>query len=325
MVVESSFRNWLSQRPRYLDFRWSLREGLLRSLRRSRIQRRILSTPPVHTASEGPLEIRVLTWRRDWVNLIWALKSFYYFSGVNYPLFIHDGGLLRANIQGLLRHFPDAHFVSAGEADRCVSEQFRKQGLERCLAYRALNVPSRKVFDFFAMSRADCVLIVDSDIVFFRKPVELCIEPSMVTKNLYHIDQQYAYALTANEIQAGFGITPVERIAAGLGLVKRESIDFDAIEHWLAHPKLFQDRWVGEQTLHALCATQYGVDFLPDTYRVSTDRGLAPELVCKHYPGFFRPLLYEEGMVHLVRVGFLGALKKRHIMSEPKYRDAQAC
>jgi hypothetical protein len=296
-----------------MDFRWNLREGLLRSARRSRIQRRILCTPPLHTASEGPIEIRVLTWRRDWINLIWALKSFYHFAEVDYPLSIHDGGLLPANIRGLLRHFPDAHFVSAGEADACVSQKFLQQRLERCLAYRAHNMATRKVFDFFSLSTADYILIVDSDIVFFRRPVELCVEPDLVRKNLYHIDQQYAYAMTAEELQTSFGITPVNRISSGLGLVKRESIDFEAIELWLAHPKLFADRWVGEQTLHALCSTVYGVEFLPDTYRVSTHRGLAPELVCKHYPGFFRPLLYEEGMVHLTRSGFLQALTNRAV------------
>lgn len=308
MPAKASVRDWLSRRPAYLDFRWNLREGLLRSVRRSRIQRRILHTLPLHTAAQGPIEIRVLTWRRDWINLIWALKSFYYFAGVDYPLFIHDGGLLPANVRGLLQHFPDAHFVSAREADTYVRRQFYKQRLQRCLAYRKRNVPSRKLFDFFSMSTADCILIIDSDIVFFQKPVELCVEPSSIRKNLYHIDQQYAYALTPEELQSSFGITPVSRIACGLGLVKRESINFDAIERWLTHPKLFADSWLGEQTLHALSSTVYGVDFLPDTYRVSTHRGLSPELVCKHYPGFFRPLLYEEGMSHLTRVGFLRAL-----------------
>jgi hypothetical protein len=310
MAEVANLRGWLSRQPKYLDLRWNLREGLLRALRRSRIQRRILNTPPLSTASDGPIEIRVLTWRRDWINLVWALKSFYFFSGVDYPLFIHDGGLLPENVRGLRRHFPKAHIVSAAEADVEVSERFRKQGLSRCLAYRSHNVPSRKLFDFFSMSQAECILIIDSDIVFFQKPVQLCASPDKIRKNIFHKDQQYGYALTVEEMESSFGINPVCRIACGLGIVKRESIKFADIERWLANPKLFDDAWLGEQTLHALCSTVYGVEFLPDTYRVSTESGLSPELVCKHYPGFFRPLLYEEGMSHLIQTGFLDNLRR---------------
>jgi hypothetical protein len=102
---------------------------------------------------------------------------------------------------------------------------------------------------------------------------------------------------------------PHPYVNSGLFLVRRESIDFEAIELWLENPKLFADTWVSEQTLHALCSTAYGVGLLPDSYLVSTRPGLTEKLVCKHYPGFFRPLLYEEGMTHLIRTGFLKALR----------------
>ena len=64
-----------------------------------------------------------------------------------------------------------------------------------------------------------------------------------------------------------------------------------------------------EQTLHALCSTVYGIELLPDTYCVATTPGLKPDLVCKHYPGFFRYYLYAEGMKHLLDIGFLENLR----------------
>jgi len=36
---------------------------------------------------------------------------------------------------------------------------------------------------------------------------------------------------------------------------------------------------------------------------------LKPDLVCKHYPGFFRYYLYAEGMKHLLDIGFLENLR----------------
>jgi hypothetical protein len=101
-------------------------------------------------------------------------------------------------------------------------------------------------------------------------------------------------------------------------LIRRESIDFGAIESWLLHPKLFADPWVTEQTLHALCGAAHGVEFLPDSYLVSTKAGLPPGLVCKHYPSFFRVWLYREGMRHLIETGFLRALRTRRAAGEVK-------
>ena len=77
------------------------------------------------------MEVRVLTWRRDWINLIWALKSFYYYARVDFPLYIHDGGLVRGQAEQLLHHFPDAVLVSEGEADALVETALRQRSLLR--------------------------------------------------------------------------------------------------------------------------------------------------------------------------------------------------
>ena len=308
----SSLRSYLRRQPLWLELREVQREGFGRAWRRARYQRRILDTPPLRTGREGPAEVRVLTWRRDWVNLLWALKSFYHFAGVDYPLYIHDGGLLPGQAERLRAHFPDATLVPAAEADARIAELFEGRGLERCLAYRRRNPSTRKLFDFFAFSRADDLVCIDSDIVFFRRPELLLVPPEGVPRNRYNEDCAYWYSMDLDELEAAFGLRPPPRINSGLALIRRASIDFDRIEGWLAHPKLFADPWVTEQTLHALCATAYGVELLPpDTYRVDTEPGLTPAMVCKHYPGFFRTLLYTEGMAHLIATGFLDALRDR--------------
>ncbi|MGA7870705.1 MAG: hypothetical protein WCA22_07380 [Candidatus Binatus sp.] len=308
MPALSALRTWVGRQPLYLDARWTWREGLRPAWRRVRIQRQILKTPPVRTARRGPVEVRVLTWWRDWVNIVWALKSFYHFAGVDYPLYIHDGGLRPANLDALQQHFPDCHLVLEQESNARVSELLSARGLERCQSYRLRNVATRKLLDYFLLSDADCIISVDSDIVFFRRPTELCVPADQLRKNYYNRDENYWYSLTPQECESELGVVPQPYVNSGLFLVRRESIDFESIERWLKNPKLFADAWVSEQTLHALCSSAYGVGLLPDSYLVSTRPGLKDDLVCKHYPGFFRPLLYEEGMAHLIRTGFLKAL-----------------
>ncbi|MGO9449524.1 MAG: hypothetical protein ACLQDV_00545 [Candidatus Binataceae bacterium] len=313
--------DWLRNQPLYLDLRWSMSEGLLRAWRRRRIQRQILNTPPVRTARTGSVEVRALTWRRDCVDLIWALKSFYLFSRVDYPLYIHDGGLARGQGEFLSKHFPDATVVLANDAEREVTAELLRRGLNRCLEYRGLNVTTRKLFDFFLLSKADYIVSIDSDIVFFRRPELLCVPPEGHRENRYNKDEGYWYSMKLDELEASFGIRPIEYINSGLSVVLRQSIDFDAIERWLQHPKLFADRWVTEQTLHALCSAVNGeAMLLPESYKVSVKPGLTPDIVCKHYPGFFRPLHYEEGMSHLLETGFLDALRSART-SPPRTRS----
>lgn len=300
----------LRNQPRYLDFRWSTQEGLRHAWLRRRAQRKILSTPPVETPRSGPVEVRVLTWRRDCLDLIWALKSFYFFSGFEYPLYIHDGGLGPKQADLLRQHFPCATLIDAEQADREVTAILVERRLTQCLEYRRVNITTRKLFDFFLLSGARYLVSIDSDIVFFAKPDLLSVPSNGLEKNRYNKDAGYWYSMSLDELEACFGIRPPERINSGLSLIYRDSINFDRIEQWLANPRLRADRWVTEQTLHALSSTLYGVELLPDTYCVSTQPGLSPGIVCKHYTGFFRHLHYEEGMQHLIDTGFLDQLKR---------------
>jgi hypothetical protein len=86
-------------------------------------------------------------------------------------------------------------------------------------------------------------------------------------------------------------------------------MDFTKMDEWLKNTKMFENKWVTEQTLHALASTIYGVELLPETYCVSTTPGIKPDFVCKHYPGFFKTLLYEEGMAYLINNKFLESLQ----------------
>jgi hypothetical protein len=304
-LVRRALRGWLP----WLQFQELRREGFAAAWTRFPLQRPILSTPPIRTATTGPVELRVLTWRRDWVNLVWALKTYYHFAGVDYPLVIHDGGLLRWQADALRRHFPDARLVPAADADARFPVELRYRGLARSADYRSANVSTRKLFDFYLDSTADYVLTIDSDIVFFQRPDLLICPPGGWGRNWYNRDVGYWYSMSLDELEAAFGVRPPRYLNSGLAVVRRESIDYGAIEKYLAYPKLLADRWVTEQTLHALCSTVYGFEFLPDTYRVGGS-GLTPDLVCKHYPGEYRPLLYTEGMRHLLNAGVIAALNR---------------
>src|SRR5438093_311156 len=217
-------RCWLRKQRRWLEFQEANREGWLRAWKRRRIQHRILNTPPIATASTGPVEVRVLTWRRDWINLIWALKSFYHFAEVDYPLYIHDGGLAPGQAAQLQKHFPQATVITTSAADDQVAVELQRRGLTRCLAYRQRNISTRKLFDFYLLSKADFVISIDSDIVFFRRPHVLLPTETLRT-NHYNRDCAYWYSMSLDELEINFGIRPPPHVNSGLALVRRESMN----------------------------------------------------------------------------------------------------
>jgi len=71
-----------------------------------------------------------------------------------------------------------------------------------------------------------------------------------------------------------------------------------------------------EQTLQALYAGANGVRFLSDVYCLSSIPGLTTAdgrgLIAKHYVSHPRPLMYREGIPHVLRSGLLENLRCRH-------------
>lgn len=298
-------RNALRRSPSWLRLRELQQEGFVQAWRRWQVQKQILRTTPILTEPTGEVEVRVLTWRRDWVNQIWALKSFYHFSDLRLPLFIHDGGLSECQRCRLMDHFPNATLIGSDQADTFVTQELTRRGLNRCASYRRVNPASRKLFDYAIYSRGRRIIGIDSDIVFFARPDELLRDDGV---SRFNCDMQYAYSLESTELDKLCGRAVPPYINSGLFAIDLGSIDLSAVEAWLGNEVLYSNRWVTEQTLHAMLAARGRVELLPASYRVDTKAGLPPGIVCKHYPGFERPLLYTEGMPQVKELGVLAEL-----------------
>jgi hypothetical protein len=284
-------------------FRVKYGRGLRVAWYRDVIRPRILHTPPVEGLDDRRCEIHVLTSQQDWLNLIWALKSFYAASGRKYELCIHDDGSLESPArEQLLRHFPDARLIDRPTADSEVLPTLEK--FPRCRAFRTTNQLAPKLFDFRHFLRADRMLLLDSDVLFFESPTELLrrIEDPTYRRNSVNTDVQSGY--TVDPIAAGqrFGMSIPERFNSGLGVIHGDSLRLEWIEEFLDFPGILGHFWRIEQTLFALCSARYGVELLPAEYRVSLDRGVEG-CVAKHYVGAVRHLMYGEGIRKLTREG----------------------
>jgi hypothetical protein len=316
-MVPQQLSRYLRRSSTWVAFRQLQYEGAWRAHRRWRLWSRILDTPPVITDPVGrtPIEVHVLCYQRDYLCALWALKSFYHFARVTYPVVIHLQGDFPHRATARLRHhFPVARVLPQREADGIMEPWLRTRGLERVRAARQRTPFMLKLTDFPVCSESTHLLALDSDVVFFRFPEELLIAagtPTSVT--LFQRDPESTYNISEERALFDLGIRLAPRVNTGITVFPRDSLDLARCEEYLCHPDVARPTGWIEQTLHALCASERGrVAFLPDTYLISLEAGVALEsLVARHYAGPSRPLLTSEGMQELVRTGFLDQLNAR--------------
>ena len=293
-----------------LKLRQKYQYGLGTAYFRDTVRLRILDTQPIAHTTDRTCEIHVLTYEKDWLNLIWALKTFYHYSDRRYALCIHDDGTLTADHRATLQHhFPDARIIDRPSADTKVLAEL--QIYPRCLEFRKTNHLSPKVFDFASYLESDRMLLLDSDILFFAEPTELLrrIEDPEYSLNTVNGDVSSAYTVDPQVVKDKLSFEMIDRFNSGMGLIHQRSIRLDWIEEFLKLPDILGHFWRIEQTLYALFSSRFGAELLPPAYDVHLDGGIN-DSPSRHYVGKIRHLMYDEGIRQLVRQNFLKTLSR---------------
>ena len=294
-----------------LKFRQTFEHGFRTTYYRDIVRPKILNTLPIVANDASCCEIHVLTSAQDWLNLIWGLKSLYYYSQRSYALCIHADTSLSQEHQAILQaHFPEAHIIDRSQADAEVLDWLAPY--PRCQEFRRNNHLAPKVFDFLYYLQSDRLFLFDSDILFFREPTHLlrCLENPNYTLNTVNRDVSSAYTVDPEKVREIFQFNLISQFNSGLGLIHKASLKLEWLEEFLALPAIVGHFWRIEQTLFALCSSRFGVELLPAEYDVRLDRGLG-NCPSRHYVGCIRPLLYREGIAMLVQQKFLNPLSSK--------------
>jgi hypothetical protein len=206
-------------------------------------------------------------------------------------------------------HLPDARIILQDEADPRV-RQVLDARFPRLTEARRQSPFMMKLIDPAVLAGAERIIILDSDVLFFRDPRELRahVEQAPADAWLFQRDPVSTYNITEDVAASALGIRIPERVNSGIAVVPRSLIDFGLCERLLEHPDVRRPSGWIEQTLYALCAGARGrVDYLSSLYVVSLDRGIDYDAVtARHYAGPSRPLLTEEGMPYALVQGCIG-------------------
>jgi len=247
---------------------------------------------------EMPISVHMLVSSKTWKMGLMAAYSFEYFSGRRWPFLIHDDGTLDEAIQKQIREgFPGCRIVTRAEAEALESE--RLKNYPACRRNRSTFNLSLKFFDLPAFAPHPRFIVLDSDLLFYKRPDEILKwADSDSSECWFNHDSKEGYASPGTAIEKAVNIKLWDRVNSGLCLLHQDAISLDrsercllALENWVRTPALL------EQTLFALNASDFNRGgLLPRTYEISVTQFRHPKAIARHYISTNKwTMLYLEG------------------------------
>ncbi len=190
--------------------------------------------PALPSFAGSPVELHLLTGRRFWYQTAFCLWTFAHRSGRPLAPVIYDDGSLAAPWRGeLQRLFPAARFIDRAAA---VSRLDAHLPVDRFphLRERWLNYPNiRKLIDPHLGSNG-WKLVIDSDLLFFRRPDFLLSWSDAPDRPLHAVDCETSYGYSRNLMEKLAGCPIADLVNVGLTGLKSDELDWDRLEAWTA-------------------------------------------------------------------------------------------
>jgi hypothetical protein len=272
---------------RYLTSKYRLAERILKN--QTAIDR------PINNKN---LSIHVLTCHKDMIMMLWSLASYYQVVETIGQLYLHNDGSLTVRDLGVIRRLlPNAIIIE--------SEKFKDNYADELSRYPVIkrfreNYPQffsfKKIVDPYFVSDRKIRLIFDTDILWFKRPVELEDEISRLCPHSYMQANNVKIEVTFND-----GTSLDENLAgynAGIILYSTENFSLQKFSSFLEKLDVSRERNLhfADQAGHAYALSK--LQTLPAA-RYSIRKAIDSETTAKHFTSPRRPLFYTEGVFSL--------------------------
>lgn len=270
-----------------------------RTARGRREMTRAAATLPVQPfpASAEPLRVHLLTGKRFWDQTAFCLRSLSLAAARPVePTLYDDGTIDSALTETLLGLFPLARMVTIQET-RGNLERLLPAGRFPRLRDRWEQYPNiRKLIDPHLGSRG-WKLVLDSDLLFFRRPSFLLNWLSAPSSPLHAVDAETSYGYSRLLMDRLAGAPVAEKVNVGLTGLRSDTLDWEKLERWCdALIAAEGTHYYLEQALIAMlvagqpCAVAPAADYvtLPREPEVAACRAVMHHYVADSKPWYFR-------------------------------------
>ena len=245
--------------------------------------------PPLPLRPGAPaVTVHLLTGRRFWYQTAFCLHSLARQSEINLNAAIYDDGTFDDHLREQLARFgPGLTFHPAADLRERL-ETFLPESRFPVLRERWRNYPNiRKLIDPH-LGSTGWKLVIDSDLIFFRRPDFLLTWLQAPDRVLHAVDceESYGYSRALMERLAGAPIPPLVNV--GLCGLQSEALDWTELEAWCAELIAREETsYYLEQALVAMlaarmqpCAIAPAADYVT---KPDLAEGRQPRAVMHHY------------------------------------------
>ncbi|MBS0662243.1 MAG: glycosyl transferase [Verrucomicrobia bacterium] len=265
--------------------------------------------PPL-PARDGAAEVtlHVLTGRRFWYQTAFCLHSFARQAEFRVAAEIYDDGSCDQEVRSLLSRLgPRLRFHSYAEQVARL-DQLLPASRFHTLRDRWQNYPHIRKLIAPHLGSTGWKLVIDSDLLFFRRPdflLEWLRQPERI---LHAVDceENYGYSRPVLEHLAGAPLPPLVNV--GLCGLRSESLDWAELEAWCTELiRRERTSYYLEQALVAMlaaraqpCAVAPAADYLT---RPGKEEGIHPRAVMHHYVAESRRWYFRHGWRRVTEKG----------------------
>ena len=280
--------------------------GLVESFRtaagRRAMEKAAHDLPPLPSASGAPLELHLLTGRRFWYQTAFCLWTFAHHANRPLaPVLYDDGTLDERSLAPLRRLFPALRFVAQTEAIQRLDRHLPTTQYPT-LRERWLNYPNlRKLIDPHLASTG-WKLVIDSDLLFFRRPHALIAWLDAPAAPLHAVDCVESYGYSRALMQELAGEPIAARVNVGLCGLSSDELDWEKLERWCS-TLISRERtnYYLEQALVAMLVAGRDCTVAPAGDYVTLpgrDEVLHPTAVMHHYVDTAKRWYFRHGWRH---------------------------
>lgn len=269
-----------------------LREGgPLQQLRtergRQEMEQAAHSLPPLAPTSGAPMELHLLTGRRFWYQTIFCLWTFARHSGRPIAPVIYDDGTLTDSLrEPMARLFSATRFIPQPEAIARLDQHLPVAKFPH-LRERWLHYPNLRKLTDPHIGASGWKLVLDSDLLFFRRPNFLIEWLNQPTRPLHAIDCETSYGYSRLLMNELAGAPVADLVNVGLTGLNSSEIDWEKIESWCGLLITREStNYYLEQALIALLVAgrSCAIAPAPDYITLPTEAEvIAPRAVMHHY------------------------------------------
>lgn len=251
------------------------------------LRKKVLKLSPINVqTANAELTLGILANKKNFYESVAALYSFCFWAGRVNIHYHEDGSLSETEINVLKKTFPGIRFFERNEQNSKVRDHLLSKNLPYCAKLRDSFLFSLRSFDMIIEKQTPFFLQIDSDVLFFSKPIEMLkIVNEKKLNGCYNQDRINAYTFDPAAMANYLPVPVINQFNAGVFMHNFNEDFFDFAEGVLKKEPRAAESWHLEQTLFAMYVTLKGGFLeLPTYYDLAKrERNKGKKIISEHY------------------------------------------